>query len=613
MYLRLSLLLLLTVLFSCKSYGPIDLPETSSKDSETLMLEVVNDPFEPVNRASFELNKGLYNYIIYPLEKAYVWTVPEGGRRGVQDFFKNVTYPVRLVNNSLQGKWSAAWIDTKRFGINTTEGFLGFTDPAYDKYNLEEENEDLGQTLGSWGWESQAYIYLPFFGSMSERDGLGKIGDSFIDPKSWYFPVSLYDGFNNLSFFHQTLFETLKEQYDPYELSKLFYSVSRKYAVEDYGSNRKKEDTASTQSLRILFTKPKDPDFDQSSVEKAIKPKGFKDELPYNVWLQDKAAPLAIVLPGLGGYRLSDTNLTLAELAYSEGYHVVTFSNTFNWEFVKASPEGSFPGYIVDDIDLQAKVFQGIMTDLEAEYGKKFFQRRSLLGMSMGAWYALNLAAKVKREKRLNVLDNCIAINPPQNLSESLKVLDSLFKKPLEGNSEEQGQKIVRSAIVKALLSLENSLNPSKELPFTDAEASYLIGLSFKLTLREVIALGYYKGRLGEFSSRRQVYKELNKFSYEDYYKHVVLEKLKERGLSMEEVNKACDIKNQKDDLLAVPGLHLILSDNDFLLDDKQLTWFLKAFPRQHTLFKGGGHLGNLSTKELQSVIRKQLRINKGK
>lgn len=605
--------LLLLIFFSCKSYVPAELPETSSKDSEVLMLEPVNDPLEPVNRTFFAFNKGLFNYVIYPLEEGYVWAVPEGGRRGVKNFFGNVTYPVRLVNTALQGKWDESWIETKRFGINTTEGILGFKDPAKKKYDLSAKKEDLGQTLGSWGWDSQAYIYLPIFGSMSERDALGKVGDSFVDPKSYYWPAAAYNGFNELSFYHQMLFETLKREYDPYELAKLFYSVSREFAVKDYKFENRKDDTGNTQTLRVLFTKPKDPDFDDLSQLGHVQPKGFKDKVPYNVWLQDGAAPLAIVLPGLGGHRLSDRNLTLAELAFEEGYHVLTFSNTFNWELVQASPEGSFPGYITDDITLQTDVFQGIISELESKYGKDHFQKRSLLGMSMGAWYALNFAAKAKQDGREHTLDNCIAINPPLNLSESMRTLDALYKAPLDGNSVEEAKKIQRSAIVKALMSFEGKLSPTRPLPFTDEEAAYLIGFSFKLTLRELLAHGYYKGRLGDISSRRQIYKDLNKFSYEDYYQHVILDKLKSKGLSQEQIDKACDLTNQQDLLKATPGLHLILSDNDFLLSQEQLDWFVKTFPKQHTLFKGGGHLGNLWTKELQDVIREQLKINKAK
>ena len=611
--LRLITLLFLLILFSCKSYVPAELPQTSSKDSDILMLEPVNDPFEPVNRTFFEFNKGLFNYVVYPLEEGYVWAMPESGRRGVRSFFRNVSYPVRLVNNALQGKWGNTWVETKRFAINTTEGILGFKDPAKKKYKLQAKNEDLGQTFGTWGWDSQAYIYLPILGSMSERDALGKVGDYFIDPKSYVWGASAYSGFNELSFFHQMLFEALKREYDPYELAKLFYSVSREFAVKDYKFDKSKDDTGNTQTLRVLFTKPNNADFDDLSTEAFVQPQDFKGKVPYNIWLQGEASPLAIIMPGLGGHRLSDRNLTLAELAYEEGYHVLTFSNTFNWELVKASPEGSFPGYINDDIELQTKVFQGIMKDLEAKHGQDFFQKRSLLGMSMGAWYALNFAAKVKREGRLGILDHCIAINPPQDLSVSLKTLDELFKAPLKGRTVEEAKKIQRSAIVKALMSFEGKLSPTRPLPFTDEEASYLIGFSFKLTLRELLALAYYKGKLGDMSSRRQVYQDFNKFSYEDYYKYVILDKLKSKGVSREQIDEACDLTNKQADLTGVPGLHLILSDNDFLLNEEQLNWFVQTFPNQHTLFKGGGHLGNLWTKELQNVIRKQLKQNKTK
>ena len=44
--------------------------------------------------------------------------------------------------------------------------------------------EDFGQTLGHWGFESGPYIVLPLLGPSSVRDSLSKPVDFYLDPAS---------------------------------------------------------------------------------------------------------------------------------------------------------------------------------------------------------------------------------------------------------------------------------------------------------------------------------------------------------------------------------------------------------------------------------------------
>jgi phospholipid-binding lipoprotein MlaA len=53
---------------------------------------------------------------------------------------------------------------------------------------LQPSKEDLGQTFAVWGIGYGPYLMLPFFGPSSVRDGLGLVGDIFLDPLFWLFP-----------------------------------------------------------------------------------------------------------------------------------------------------------------------------------------------------------------------------------------------------------------------------------------------------------------------------------------------------------------------------------------------------------------------------------------
>jgi hypothetical protein len=91
--------------------------------------DAVPDPSR-FNRGAWAINEGLFRGIIYPLSFGYNVIVPKPVRSGISKAGHNLTYPVRLVNSCLQGKWRGAWEETKRFGVNSTVGLAGFFDPA---------------------------------------------------------------------------------------------------------------------------------------------------------------------------------------------------------------------------------------------------------------------------------------------------------------------------------------------------------------------------------------------------------------------------------------------------------------------------------------------------
>ena len=67
------------------------------------------------------------------------------------------------------------------FAINTTVGIFGILNPA-EKIGLNPHQEDVGQTLGSYGIGPGCYFVLPLLGPTTVRDTAGLIADTFIDP-----------------------------------------------------------------------------------------------------------------------------------------------------------------------------------------------------------------------------------------------------------------------------------------------------------------------------------------------------------------------------------------------------------------------------------------------
>ena len=108
------------------------------------------DPLEPVNRGIYKFNDAADTYVLRPVAKGYVAVTPTFVRTGVTNFFSNLTYPLTIVNQFLQGKPADGFSDVGRFLINSTLGIGGLFDPA-TPLGLEKHDEDFGQTFGTWG------------------------------------------------------------------------------------------------------------------------------------------------------------------------------------------------------------------------------------------------------------------------------------------------------------------------------------------------------------------------------------------------------------------------------------------------------------------------------
>ena len=138
----------------------------------------VSDPFENLNRITFEFNEKMDEKIAKPIAQTYS-QLPPKIKKGVSNFFDNLEEVDTFVNQLLQGKPKESINDLTRFLINTTIGLGGFIDVA-SKMGLERHEEDFGQTLAVWGVGQGPYIMLPILGPSTLRDTLSRPVSSFL-------------------------------------------------------------------------------------------------------------------------------------------------------------------------------------------------------------------------------------------------------------------------------------------------------------------------------------------------------------------------------------------------------------------------------------------------
>ena len=141
--------------------------------------EEIDDPFEDLNRDIFIFNEKLDEKLLKPAALTYRKVTHQFARTGVTNFFNNLEEIDTTLNQVLQGEIKYAFNDASRFVINSTIGLLGLIDVA-SKMGLERHEEDFGQTLGVWGFNSGPYIMIPFLGPSNPRDLLSRPISSFL-------------------------------------------------------------------------------------------------------------------------------------------------------------------------------------------------------------------------------------------------------------------------------------------------------------------------------------------------------------------------------------------------------------------------------------------------
>src|SRR6476660_4656452 len=129
----------------------------------------VSDPFEKMNRSTFERNMRFNHSVIYPAAKTYHNVVPEPVRNSIDNFVSNLDEPFVFANDVLQLRLEAAATTVGRFAINSTVGVGGLFDVA-TKQKLQQQSGDFGQTLYVWGMRNSPYLVLPVIGPTNVRD-----------------------------------------------------------------------------------------------------------------------------------------------------------------------------------------------------------------------------------------------------------------------------------------------------------------------------------------------------------------------------------------------------------------------------------------------------------
>lgn len=227
--------------------GDYDAPDYDLEEGDDFAFaddNEINDPIEGFNRLMFGFNNFVYDYVFDPVTYVYTSITPDFIQGSIYNLFDFIRTPLYFGNSVLQLDLEGVGTNLSRFLINGTVGILGLFDVA-TALGIEKDPEDFGQTLGVWGLDHGFYLVLPILGPSSLRDGVGNVGDYFMDPfnapmgfaetssqqdKIWAFRfVGQMDQYARLK---DTMQRLRDSSADYYTAVKTYYAYNRAAALE---------------------------------------------------------------------------------------------------------------------------------------------------------------------------------------------------------------------------------------------------------------------------------------------------------------------------------------------------------------------------------------------
>ena len=228
-------------------------------------------------------------------------------------------------------------------------------------------------------------------------------------------------------------------------------------------------------------------DFTTQAYKRSVQLHPDRPRLPYHLWkAEDPNAPLAILIPGVGGHHKAAQLRALAENIYSRGCSVAVTSSVYNPSFIEAS--GNFlPGNTPHDAEVLRDALKKILADIRTNTELRP-KEVTLTGYSMGGLHALFIADLERRKKELDI--SCyLALNPPADLQFALKKFDSYFERSAEWTRAEFFR-YGTDAVAKYLycesinyprLDIIMPFNPMYSLALDRRQAAVLAGFSASL------------------------------------------------------------------------------------------------------------------------------------
>ena len=198
-------------------------------------------------------------------------------------------------------------------------------------------------------------------------------------------------------------------------------------------------------------------------------------------------------------------------------------------------------------------------------------------------------------------------------LDHAIERLDDHFASALNWPPSERTARIEETFHkVAALVRRLDLLTPDSPIPLDSNESKFLVGLAYRVLLRDIIFLSQLRnnqGIVGEEINewhRDPAYREILQISFNDYLEKFVTPHYLERGVDLrdpEQFQPAVNLRQFSDGLDQNQKVRVIANANDILLAEDDARWLRETLGNRLLLFNRGGHLGNLN----ETIVQQQI------
>jgi phospholipid-binding lipoprotein MlaA len=207
----------------------------------------ISDPLEKMNRKIFKFDMFLLKNVVHPFLKGYRFVTPKFMRNMINNFGKRMNDIPTFMYSVLMLDYKNSAKTLGVFSINMTVGVFGLFDPA-SSLNLTRRSTGLGDVFSYYNVDNGFYLVLPFLGPSTLTDGVGTLGNLFIDPlhlneleigghRSWtpkdlvvesYFIeyIDTVEGADNINK------KIIKNSFDPYAVVKNMYIENKNHRIK---------------------------------------------------------------------------------------------------------------------------------------------------------------------------------------------------------------------------------------------------------------------------------------------------------------------------------------------------------------------------------------------